>query len=202
LLLDYWPLGRVQWAWVNWRSPKISPQSPGSLMVEKIPMLLLSLVFSVIAYLAQKDEAVVSFKLIPMSTRILNAAIAYIDYVKKTFLPVDLIIRYPYRPVSLPLAIVSCLLLLLVTIAVTRVIRSRPWWFVRSAVFPVQTGLPIYHWWDCSSPWSGVLRPCCVLTAGRSYYAGWVFQSWLHSRRGQWINCATGMTMWCFTNMH
>ena len=130
LLLDYWPLGRMQFAWVNWRPQKIPSLPLRSLVIEKIPMFVLSVAFSVIAYLVQKDEAVVSFKLIPMPHRILNAFIVYVGYIKKTFLPVDLIVRYPYHRVSMPESLVCCAILVSVTIATILVIRSRPWWFV------------------------------------------------------------------------
>jgi tetratricopeptide (TPR) repeat protein len=83
LLLDYWPLGRLQ---------KIS-QLPG-LLREKIPLFALSALSSVATVLAQQRtlEPIGNF---PLSERIGNGLVAYVAYLGKLIYPSQLAVLYP-----------------------------------------------------------------------------------------------------------
>ena len=95
LLLDVWPLGRLG-------SPSVSAtlrrdkQSTGwYLILEKIPFFVLTVASCVVTYLAQREEAVMSFERRPPGLRLANAAVAYVEYLAKTVCPIRLAVFYP-----------------------------------------------------------------------------------------------------------
>jgi tetratricopeptide (TPR) repeat protein len=91
LLLDYWPLGRIQRSEV--RSQKSEVRSPWSvvsgLTFEKVPLLVLS-AGSCIATLLAQTRAVNSFEELPFGWRISNALVTYTTYIGQMFWPVRL----------------------------------------------------------------------------------------------------------------
>lgn len=90
LLLDYWPLGRVA------AGGGVRSAWP-SLVIEKVPLVLLSVASSVVTFLTQRDVGALSgLNLISLSTRIANAIVAYGVYLSKTVWPVNLAPFYPY----------------------------------------------------------------------------------------------------------
>jgi cytochrome c-type biogenesis protein CcmH/NrfG len=93
LLLDFWPLRR-------WRgrsavhNAEFEPiKTWGSLVIEKIPLFGLSIIGSVLAFIAQKQVGTVREN-IDILFRFQNTLAAYWLYVRKTFWPVDLIPIY------------------------------------------------------------------------------------------------------------
>jgi tetratricopeptide (TPR) repeat protein len=97
LLLDYWPLGRMHCA-----TETSSPTSAlKKLIIEKIPLFGLVVASSVVTFVAQrKGGAVVTLVQVPVSTRIGNAIVAYVDYLRDTFWPARLAAYYPLNAVS------------------------------------------------------------------------------------------------------
>ena len=104
LLWDYWPLRR--WAPQgaaaaetgqpvgNLPYPRISLKR---LVWEKIPLLILVVLFSLVTVYAQKAGAmVVSLANIPLGARISNALVAYVSYLGKTVVPINLAVLYPH----------------------------------------------------------------------------------------------------------
>ncbi|HXG37706.1 MAG TPA: glycosyltransferase family 39 protein, partial [Bacteroidota bacterium] len=85
LLLDYWPLRRFG-------SPNNSPGQPFAyLLLEKAPLILLSIGFSVVTYHVQQEAGAVStFDRLPLEVRLGNAIVSYLQYLGKTFWPTDL----------------------------------------------------------------------------------------------------------------
>jgi len=126
LLLDYWPLGRLQ-------RVKPSQERPGPtfvrLLIEKIPFFVLSLLWSVITYLAQQAAGAVTVrqKWSYVGFSVANAFISYLTYIQKTFWPRGLAVFYPHPldTVSIPHAIVAAVIVLAVTVAAIRFARSR-----------------------------------------------------------------------------
>ncbi|MEN6406278.1 MAG: tetratricopeptide repeat protein [Thermoguttaceae bacterium] len=112
LLLDYWPLGRVasgQWPVARDR-PRDSNSASGAascpslatdhrplptLLLEKLPLFLLSIASCVVTPWAQ-GSAVMSLDLIPFSLRLANALVAYAVYLGDFFFPVGLAVFYPH----------------------------------------------------------------------------------------------------------
>ena len=126
LLLDYWPLGRLQKVLTPKSAPvlidkravkkksknikaessvdkKISTPAPSgrqlicNLLLEKVPFFLFAIGLSVMLIgQLQKDRYMISLQQNPLSDRIMNAIVSYVAYLGKTFWPVDLAVFYPY----------------------------------------------------------------------------------------------------------
>jgi tetratricopeptide (TPR) repeat protein len=87
LLLDYWPLGRLQFG------PKLSWRP----VVEKIPFFVLSAASSLVTFLVQdRAGAVASAARFPLGVRLANIPVAYTRYLTRNFWPADLAAYYPY----------------------------------------------------------------------------------------------------------
>ena len=109
LLLDYWPLERIQRGQI------------GRLITEKMPLLAMSAALSVITIIAQKSgEAVISLDIIPLDTRIANVFVSYIGYIHKTIWPSGLAVYTPYRLVTLSnfLAVICEILFIVLTVVI------------------------------------------------------------------------------------
>ncbi|MDG2307350.1 MAG: tetratricopeptide repeat protein [Candidatus Binatia bacterium] len=99
LLLDLWPLGRTPWvSGVRGEgAPLVAPSSPSRLLLEKLPMLALVLLASLVTLLAQDaGGAVVGTPALGVGARVVNAIIAYVWYLEKTILPTGLAVLYPH----------------------------------------------------------------------------------------------------------
>ncbi len=95
LLLDYYPLGRIQ------GSPGAATPHPKQpifrLVLEKIPLLALAAASSAMTFYAQAHGgAVGSLDVIPISSRIANALVTYAAYLLKTVCPSGLAAMYPH----------------------------------------------------------------------------------------------------------
>ena len=119
LLLDYWPLGRF-----DAHRPNTGRQVL-QLVMEKIPLIALSAVSSLITFLAQRG-AIGWTEQLPMSERITNAFVAYVIYIRQMFWPTELAVFYPHPENRLPIWEVSLALIILVGImAAAFVLRKR-----------------------------------------------------------------------------
>ena len=93
LLLDWWPLERVDVS-SGWRP---AARQACRLLLEKTPLLLLSIVASWLAVQTQAaTHAVASLERAPLGLRLANVTVAYLEYLTHFFLPVRLSIFYPY----------------------------------------------------------------------------------------------------------
>ncbi len=156
LLLDYWPLKRFSIADVRLpveENPKskikklefahfsTEPQrSFGYLILEKLPLFILSAVSSVITFLVQRAGGFVN--VVPLWDRIANAFLSYSIYIGKMFWPQNLAVIYPFDAGALTLwRIAFCsLLLFVISVLVIRFGRKCPYlpvgwfWFVGTLV--------------------------------------------------------------------
>ncbi len=142
LLLDYWPLRRfdLKTPSGNQEGRKLS-WIPG-LLIEKIPFFILALASSVITVVVQhRGGAIADVTALPMGVRAGNALVACVTYVRKTFLPVDLAVFYPFPKVfSASLVLFSALVLCGITILAVWRWRRSPYlavgwfWFLGTLV--------------------------------------------------------------------
>jgi len=96
LLLDFWPLNRLESLPSKTQNPKPSLYR---LLLEKIPFLLLSTLASLLTLWAQSSiGAMVKMETIALPERIANALFAYAAYLGKIFWPSNLAVFYPYEP--------------------------------------------------------------------------------------------------------
>jgi tetratricopeptide (TPR) repeat protein len=88
LLLDYWPLNRIQ----------LRQSRPLGLAWEKIPFFVLAAASCVITFVVQqKGGAVSSLNAIPLNPRLANALVSYVGYLGKMIWPHNLAVLYPYH---------------------------------------------------------------------------------------------------------
>jgi tetratricopeptide (TPR) repeat protein len=161
MLIDYWPLERWQKA-LNFQSnmyvantknlakekrqnkqsypvsknisasAQNSSQSINSLLWEKVPFIILSILSSIVTIWAQsKGGAIASLEKLPLVKRLSNAVISYVSYLGKTFWPVDLAVFYPYEQIF-PLwqVLGGTLLLLAISTATIFFIKKAAFLFV------------------------------------------------------------------------
>jgi tetratricopeptide (TPR) repeat protein len=96
LLLDFWPLQRLQSAGLPSEAFPVPQASFLKLAIEKLPLLLFSVASSVITMIAQRS-AVVTNQHVPFLVRLVNASYAYSMYIAKTFWPAHFASFYPYE---------------------------------------------------------------------------------------------------------
>jgi protein O-mannosyl-transferase len=124
LVLDYWPLKRVR----SQNSELRTQRNLLALVVEKLPLVALSVVSSVVTFAAQRG-AVGWTEQLPVLARINNAVVTYAAYMWQMLWPVKLAVFYPHPESRLPLwEIILCLLLLIgITAAAVVLRKSRPY---------------------------------------------------------------------------
>ncbi len=95
LLLDGWPLARVQWNSGMTASTRFPRLSIRWLLIEKVPLLMLALADGLTTIAAQFG-AVKLMDDVTFGTRVANMFHAYLWYLQKTFVPTSLTIFYPH----------------------------------------------------------------------------------------------------------
>ena len=146
LLLDFWPLSRMRLPNRTecsdpkaWRaSLKTEGRRVGSLLLEKTPFFVLSILSCVVTFVAQKQAgAMLLMQTVPFSMRMENALLAYTEYLRKMFWPSDLTALYPFPGhISLYSVAIAVLVLAAVTWLVFTNARKRPYlvvgwlWFI------------------------------------------------------------------------
>jgi Tfp pilus assembly protein PilF len=115
LLIDYWPLQQLFGCSAATGPDRRAACGPVRLIVEKLPLFLVSLLFSGLAIVAQgSSNAVIEGIALPL--RIQNAAVAYAAYIGKAFWPAHLSIFYPYPKGGFSWAVLGLSLLGLVAV--------------------------------------------------------------------------------------
>jgi len=97
-LLDYWPLARIKdWTAPSLRFPLIQLPWP-RLVVEKLPLLILSAGSAVVTVIVQRVRESSSMPLgqLPLSLRLNNAVYSYAMYLANIFWPANLAAFYPH----------------------------------------------------------------------------------------------------------
>jgi protein O-mannosyl-transferase len=138
LLLDYWPLERFSHGPLYNDRNKFTSKtlaleyqklSPFFLFLEKIPLLILSVLSIYLSSLSVENYGPRIFT--PIKLRIENALVSYVKYIGKMIWPLDLAVLYPYpRIVPLWQAMGALLLLCLTSTLVIRLIKKAPYFAV------------------------------------------------------------------------
>ena len=116
LLLDFWPLERLNIRYKG--ETEYSAKNDRNIVIEKIPLLIIAVIFSVISWKSQYlAGAMTDLKNIPLDARIELSLVSYVKYLYKLFWPHNLAFFYPYSG-DIPLweVIVASLILLLFTV--------------------------------------------------------------------------------------
>ena len=134
LMLDFWPFGRL--CLIRDTQNVVTGQHTDErlgifrLIWEKVPLFALAVSSSVVTFIAQeRGGAVVLLKTYSLQTRIINAFVAYMEYIVNMIWPVKLTVLYPHPGNSLPLwkGVVAGLALVLITVLVVRKARKIPY---------------------------------------------------------------------------
>jgi tetratricopeptide (TPR) repeat protein len=148
LLLDYWPLNRLgidfQNEDQNETTSIIADKGRISFLVlEKIPLLVLTMISICLTfYAAQSVNTVASSNIVPLTERISNAIFSYAVYIRKLFWPVDLAVFYPHTHIPIWQGSVAALLLAAITILAIKYYRKYPylivgWFWYLGTLVPV-----------------------------------------------------------------
>ena len=125
LLLDYWPLRRIQTSQGESAEPGPSPipqTTVRMLVIEKLPWLALSAASALITMRAQRAGGAVIAATFPFSVRLKNGLYSYLMYAWKAIWPAKLAPLYPHPGYSLPVwkAVMAMLFLMAVSAFVVR----------------------------------------------------------------------------------
>jgi protein O-mannosyl-transferase len=118
LLLDYWPLARIAGQRSN------TGRQVLQLVLEKIPLLALCAVSSIVTFLAQRG-AIGGTEQLPLSARINNTLVTYIVYIGQMFWPVRLAVFYLHPENRLPVFEITLAVIVLIGITAVAVILRR-----------------------------------------------------------------------------
>ncbi len=129
LLLDYWPLRRLESECPDGSITSIK-LTPWHLIKEKVPLGVLAAVSCVITVYAQK-AAILPLSTTSIASRFFNALTAYPIYLGKTILPQNLAVFYPFNH-SLPGMQIfgAAALLCAISIIVIRLRQTKPYLLV------------------------------------------------------------------------
>jgi hypothetical protein len=131
LLLDYWPLGQGKRPLPDGGGPerdvaRASKHCLG-LVLEKLPWLLMAALSCWITLAAQSRwGATRSWDLVALSTRAARAMVGFASYVAKFFWPWDLVVFYPFTPLSWQQSTVQVSLVFLIVLSVIVWVLRRP----------------------------------------------------------------------------
>ncbi len=142
LLLDFWPFYRFRFKDTDENGGLQQKAIAVRLILEKIPLFVLSALSSTMTFYAQKHGgSVISLDVIPLKARIANALVAYVAYIGNMVYPAKLAALYPfYGDVPYWKIAGACLLLVAVSLLAFRVIKRRPYvtvgwlWYVGTLV--------------------------------------------------------------------
>ena len=144
LLLDYWPLRRLESRRLDNDRYSYKTLSWFDLIKEKIPFFVLTAASCVVTFYAQQSGgSIASLEVFPLEVRTANAVVAYISYIAKMLWPAKLSAFYPHS-YSLPIwqvAGAGLLLMLIFGVCILSV-KRRPyllvgWLFYLGTLFPV-----------------------------------------------------------------
>jgi len=140
LMLDFWPLGRL--GLIRDTRNEVTGQQADErpnifrLVWEKVPFFALAVGSSIVTFIVQeRGGAVKLLEMYSIQTRIINAFVAYIEYIVNMVWPVKLAVLYPHPGNSLPIwkGVVTGLVMVLITVLVIRKARKIPYlavgWF-------------------------------------------------------------------------
>jgi Flp pilus assembly protein TadD len=202
LLLDFWPLRRVEPADTSSASNTTAVRcTVARLVIEKIPLIALALASSAVTYIVQRQSgAMESLAHISWGHRLINAATSVVAYLRQMAWPTDLAVFYPH-PQSTSIGIALLAIIAVVAVSIAAFAVRRPWpqvfvgwfWFVGTLV-----------------PVSGIVQVGDQARADRYTYLpsiglalliAWsVPRAWTHSQSQRWLTaCGAGILLLAMT---
>jgi Tfp pilus assembly protein PilF len=141
LLLDYWPLERIN---LDDTSLRLHGASIRPLLKEKIPLFGLALFASLVTFTTQRQVgAVESLEAVPFTLRAANALNSYVAYIGDLIWPAKLAALYPYpKTVSVASVLIAVLVLAAMTVLVV-VLRRKARYLLIGWLWYLGTLLPV-----------------------------------------------------------
>ena len=103
LLLDYWPLGRINGGPARRSLGEGGWSVVRGLVVEKLPLFVLVTASAVVTTIAaSRNGAVLTLAREPIALRLSNALVSYANYLRRAFWPNDLAVYYPFPKAGIP----------------------------------------------------------------------------------------------------
>ncbi len=135
LLLDYWPLKRIEGYQLKVAGSAGAGFSTfnfqSSITWEKWPFFLLSAASCIITFLSQRHTAMTSLSHFPLSLRLENALTGYAAYLWKMIWPLDLAVLYPLpMHIAWQLIAESIIIVTGISVVVWRERKCSPWLIV------------------------------------------------------------------------
>ncbi len=187
LLLDFWPLNRFYSNSLfthDLKNPsKIQKDSVLRLIIEKIPLLILSIASIIISILSlQIHDQMGSTDVVPVLLRFENAIISYIKYIFKAFWPTNYSIYYPF-PDAIPIwqPVAAGIALIVISIFVIYYAKQKPfyligWLWYLGTLVPVIGLIQGGRWPEIADRWAYVpLIGIFIMTAwgGSELLSSW-----------------------------
>jgi protein O-mannosyl-transferase len=131
IILDYWPMGRLQSDNQQLSKNKIAGIIPLWQLREKIPLIILSVIIAIITLSLRHHSYALYLERFPLGSRITNAPVSFVSYLGKTFWPHDLSILYPFsNHLSLGQVLGAVLLIFFISLAVIAAAKRSPYFLV------------------------------------------------------------------------
>jgi predicted negative regulator of RcsB-dependent stress response len=186
LLIDFWPVRKP--AFPNSPAPNTQNPTPVTLLLNKTPLLAMSLVSCWITITVQTQGGMTrTLEDFPVGQRLANAVVSYVSYVGKMFWPARLCVLYPHPEDTLPvwLTVLCCALVLGITIAAFAVRRKRSyvlvgWLWYLIALVPVIGIVQV-------GPQAMADRYAYVPFIGLFVVVAWLVPDLLGSVRSRWL---------------
>ncbi|MHC4222036.1 MAG: tetratricopeptide repeat protein, partial [Planctomycetota bacterium] len=131
LLLDYWPLDRMDLS---------RPRTALFLLLEKLPLFLVAAASCIVTFFVQRAGGAVSgMENFGIKVRLFNTAISYVGYIQKMFWPSGLAVLYPHpgNNISAITAAICAAVFVLITVCMLVLGRKRKyltvgwlWYFI------------------------------------------------------------------------
>jgi Flp pilus assembly protein TadD len=109
LLMDYWPLRRIDLGQATVGNKTKTGQRAGSILTagdlikEKLPLMAMAAASSVITLMAQRNWGTVQpADVLPLGSRLENTVVSFVRYILKAIWPVNLVILYPHPHNAIP----------------------------------------------------------------------------------------------------
>lgn len=137
LLLDFWPLRRLEKNTRSWKAQVLWP-----LIREKLPFFALAMLAGGLTLWAQRaGGTILSIEALPLTDRLVNALVSYWRYIAKLCWPSGLAVYYPFEPYPWWLGTLAGSGLIAVSVAVIRA-RTVPflttgWFWFLGMLVPV-----------------------------------------------------------------
>ena len=185
LLLDYWPLNRLSLAdrGLPIENHKSKIGNWKLAIIEKIPLLAMSAILSVVTFIAQQRFwAVNTLESAPLNYRIANAFISYIRYIQKTVWPGNLAVIYPEGEFASRAAWIVCAVVFVLITALCIYIGRRRKYVLVGWLWYVGTLIPVIGLVKVGSQ-AMADRYMYIPMVGLLIIAGWGFKDLVGNRR-------------------